>query len=178
MPRCVAWADPRAVNVVLHRFNNEIPFTAYGTDTMFLACPWPLTLCYRFSNDEHSPVQWRLLDAGISGKIPLPDQRAILELAFRMWSEVIPLRFSERNMLDIRSMDVIIAFAKRKRDSRFFSLFFSGSRRIFGVFQIFFKTSTYIYKYLSTRLDCRRCRVHFCGTTWRGNIFARFLLDL
>jgi len=68
----------------------------------------------RFDKDENSPVQWRLLDSGISGKIPLPDQRAILELAFRMWSEVIPLKFSEANLVNLLNMDVIVAFAKRE----------------------------------------------------------------
>ena len=69
----------------------------------------------RFQKDENSPVQWRLLDDGVSGKIPLTDQTAVLELAFRMWSEVIPLKFNEVVAgLSIKDMDVVIAFAKRK----------------------------------------------------------------
>jgi hypothetical protein len=70
-----------------------------------------------FRRDDNSPVQWRLLDDGVSGKIPLSDQRSILELAFRMWSEVIPLKFSETNNVAVQDMDVIIAFAKRKWNS-------------------------------------------------------------
>lgn len=69
----------------------------------------------RFRKDDDSPVQWRLLDGGVSGKIPLKDQHDILELAFRMWSEVIPLRFSETNdMVAVQDTDIIIAFAKRE----------------------------------------------------------------
>jgi matrix metalloproteinase-21 len=63
----------------------------------------------RFQKDENRPVQWRLLADGVSGKIPVTDQRAVLELAFRMWSEVIPLKFNEANKLT----DVVIAFAKQ-----------------------------------------------------------------
>jgi len=68
----------------------------------------------RFAKNANSPVRWRLLADGVSGKIPLIDQRAILELAFRMWSEVIPLKFHEVNGVDIVHMDVVIAFAKRQ----------------------------------------------------------------
>ena len=68
----------------------------------------------RFQKNGNSPVRWRLLADGVSGKIPLIDQRAILELAFRMWSEVIPLKFHESNSIDVVDVDVIIAFAKRQ----------------------------------------------------------------
>jgi len=68
----------------------------------------------RFQKNGNSPVRWRLLADGVSGKIPLVDQRAILELAFRMWSEVIPLKFHESNSIDVVNVDVIIAFAKRE----------------------------------------------------------------
>jgi len=68
----------------------------------------------RFQKNGNSPVRWRLLADAVSGKIPLIDQRAILELAFRMWSEVIPLKFHESNGVDVVDMDVIIAFAKRE----------------------------------------------------------------
>ena len=78
----------------------------------------------RFQNGN-SPVRWRLLADGVSGKIPLIDQRAILELAFRMWSEVIPLKFHESSSIDVVNVDVIIAFAKRE------SLIFVAIERIF-----------------------------------------------
>ena len=68
----------------------------------------------RFQKNGNSPVSWRLLADGVSGKIPLMNQRAILELAFRMWSEVIPLKFHESTNTNVVDMDVIIAFAKRK----------------------------------------------------------------
>lgn len=57
-------------------------------------------------------VRWRLLDSGYSTKIPVVDQRATIDLAFRMWSEVIPLRFKEDVNSDINSVDIEIAFGK------------------------------------------------------------------
>jgi len=82
---------------------NEGPATSTGSDERV-----------RFQKNGNSPVRWRLLADGISGKIPLIDQRAILELAFRMWSEVIPLKFHESNSINVVDVDVVIAFAKRQ----------------------------------------------------------------
>lgn len=66
----------------------------------------------RLANDERKPVRWRLLESGISGKIPLAEQKAALELSFRMWSEIIPLKFFENERLDLSLMDIIIAFGR------------------------------------------------------------------
>ena len=57
-------------------------------------------------------IKWRLLTSGYSTKIPVEDQRATLDLAFRMWSEVIPPRFVEDTDGDIRDIDIEIAFGK------------------------------------------------------------------
>ncbi|XP_041371054.1 matrix metalloproteinase-21-like [Gigantopelta aegis] len=57
-------------------------------------------------------IKWRLLRSGYSTKIPVEDQRATLDLAFRMWSEVIPPRFVEDTDGDIRDIDIEIAFGK------------------------------------------------------------------
>ena len=62
-----------------------------------------------FSNDV---VTWRLLTTGLSTRIPLIDQRASIHLAFRMWSEVIPLTFKEDNDGHIDAVDIEIAFGK------------------------------------------------------------------
>ena len=59
-------------------------------------------------------VYWRLLNTGYSNRIPMEDQRATIDLAFRMWSEVIPLKFAEDSNSDIMNVDIEIAFGKGK----------------------------------------------------------------
>lgn len=59
-------------------------------------------------------IRWRLLRTGFSTRIPVEEQRATLNLAFRMWSEVIPVRFEEDNSGDINSVDIEIAFGRGK----------------------------------------------------------------
>ena len=66
----------------------------------------------RFPKDR--PVRWRLLDDGISSKIPLAEQKSRLELSFRMWSEVTPIKFVEDRQTNILDIDILIAFGKRK----------------------------------------------------------------
>lgn len=61
---------------------------------------------------EKQLVKWRLLDTGYSTRIPVEDQRATIDLAFRMWSEVIPLKFVEETDGDIQSVDIEVAFGK------------------------------------------------------------------
>lgn len=65
---------------------------------------------HRLTNTENNPVRWRLLDHEISRKIPLADLKSAILLAFRMWSEVIPLRFIEDTEGDVRNIDVTISF--------------------------------------------------------------------
>ncbi|XP_059176612.1 matrix metallopeptidase-21-like [Physella acuta] len=57
-------------------------------------------------------VRWRVLTTGFSTRIPVEDQRATIDLAFRMWSEVIPMRFTEDNKGHINDIDIEIAFGK------------------------------------------------------------------
>ncbi|CAC5387251.1 MMP21 [Mytilus coruscus] len=57
-------------------------------------------------------IRWRLLETGFSTRIPLEDQRASLNMAFRMWSEVIPLNFEEDVSGDIKAVDIEIAFGR------------------------------------------------------------------
>lgn len=59
-----------------------------------------------------SDIRWRLLQTGISTRIPLEEQRASLNMAFRMWSEVIPLNFEEDVSGDIKAVDIEIAFGR------------------------------------------------------------------
>ena len=66
----------------------------------------------RFPKDR--PVRWRLLDDGYSSKIPLAEQKSRLELSFRMWSEVTPIKFVEDRQTNILNIDILIAFGKRE----------------------------------------------------------------
>lgn len=66
----------------------------------------------RFPKDR--PVRWRLLDDGYSTKIPLAEQKSRLELSFRMWSEVTPIKFVEDRQTNILDIDILVAFGKRE----------------------------------------------------------------
>ena len=63
---------------------------------------------------EKQVIRWRLLESGYSTRIPVEDQRSTLDLAFRMWSEVIPLNFLEVTDGDVGSVDIEIAFGTGK----------------------------------------------------------------
>lgn len=71
----------------------------------------------RLVKDENKPIRWHLLENGVSGKIPLIEQKAVLELSFRMWSEVVPLKFAENDVLDLAAIDIIIAFGRGNDNS-------------------------------------------------------------
>jgi hypothetical protein len=72
-------------------------------------------------------IRWRLLNTGYSTRIPVEDQRATLDLAFRMWSEVIPLRFIEDVDSDISQVDIEVAFGRREYSPHHFTLISSFS---------------------------------------------------
>ncbi|CAG5125753.1 unnamed protein product, partial [Candidula unifasciata] len=57
-------------------------------------------------------IRWRLLTTGYSTRIPVEDQRATIDLAFRMWSEVIPLQFVEDTTSHINDVDIEVAFGR------------------------------------------------------------------
>lgn len=59
-------------------------------------------------------IKWRLLNTGYSTRIPAADQRSTIDLAFRMWSEVIPLKFVEDTSSDISQVDIEVAFGRGK----------------------------------------------------------------
>ena len=65
----------------------------------------------RFTKDY---IRWRLLKTGFSTRIPVEEQRSSLNLAFRMWSEVIPVKFEEDVSGDIKRVDIEIAFGRGK----------------------------------------------------------------
>ncbi|ESO91057.1 hypothetical protein LOTGIDRAFT_122269 [Lottia gigantea] len=61
---------------------------------------------------KKNEIRWRLLSTGYSTHIPVEDQRATIDLAFRMWSEVTPLKFVEDLTGDIRHVDIEVEFGR------------------------------------------------------------------
>ncbi|XP_014680153.1 PREDICTED: matrix metalloproteinase-21-like [Priapulus caudatus] len=57
-------------------------------------------------------VTWRLVDTGYSTQMTINKQRTALGLAFRMWSEVIPVVFMEDKQSPIDEVDIKLAFGK------------------------------------------------------------------
>lgn len=67
----------------------------------------------RLNRDENTPVRWRLMAEGMSERVPIIEQKATLHLAFRIWGEVIPLRFIEDDdESDLNGIDILLAFGK------------------------------------------------------------------
>lgn len=66
----------------------------------------------KFKQYENRPITWRLIAAGYSKRFPIMNQIAMLELAFRMWSEVAPLRFKRQDHGHIDDVDVHIIFGQ------------------------------------------------------------------
>ncbi|XP_076308178.1 matrix metalloproteinase-21-like [Tachypleus tridentatus] len=58
-------------------------------------------------------VTWRLVSSAYSSQLSIITQRTALALAFRMWSEVIPLVFQENNISPVDNVDILVAFGKR-----------------------------------------------------------------
>uniref|UniRef100_A0A8C0TI07 Matrix metalloproteinase-21 n=1 Tax=Canis lupus familiaris TaxID=9615 RepID=A0A8C0TI07_CANLF len=57
-------------------------------------------------------LSWRLLREGASGQLAEAEQRRILRLAFRMWSEVMPLHFREDLAAPGAAVDIKLAFGR------------------------------------------------------------------
>ncbi|XP_027975730.1 matrix metalloproteinase-21 [Eumetopias jubatus] len=57
-------------------------------------------------------LTWRLLGEGASGQLAVDEQRHILRLAFRMWSEVMPLDFREDLAAPGAAVDIKLGFGR------------------------------------------------------------------
>uniref|UniRef100_A0A667GZ16 Matrix metalloproteinase-21 n=1 Tax=Lynx canadensis TaxID=61383 RepID=A0A667GZ16_LYNCA len=57
-------------------------------------------------------LTWRLLGEGASGQLSVDEQRHILRLAFRMWSEVTPLDFREDLAAPGAAVDIKLGFGR------------------------------------------------------------------
>lgn len=59
-----------------------------------------------------SKLTWRLMGESFSNQLSIEDQKSVLKLAFRMWSEVIPLEFEENNDSPASMVDIKLGFGK------------------------------------------------------------------
>ncbi|XP_026170985.1 matrix metallopeptidase-21 isoform X2 [Mastacembelus armatus] len=55
-------------------------------------------------------LKWRLIGEGYSSQLSIEEQRSILRLAFRMWSEVSPLEFVEDTHSPLEDVDIRLGF--------------------------------------------------------------------
>ncbi|XP_070980540.1 matrix metallopeptidase-21 [Oncorhynchus clarkii lewisi] len=55
-------------------------------------------------------LKWRLIGEGYSSQLTIQDQRHIISLAFRMWSEVSPLEFVEDTSSPLADVDIKLGF--------------------------------------------------------------------
>lgn len=62
-------------------------------------------------------LTWRLVGEGYSSQLSVEDQRYILRLAFRMWSEVTPLDFREDLRAPAATIDIKLGFGRGKKGS-------------------------------------------------------------
>uniref|UniRef100_UPI00398F33F3 matrix metalloproteinase-21-like n=1 Tax=Pristiophorus japonicus TaxID=55135 RepID=UPI00398F33F3 len=59
-------------------------------------------------------LKWRILDEGYSSQMTIDDQKMILKLAFRMWSEVTPLIFEEDLTSTASEIDIKLGFGTKR----------------------------------------------------------------
>ncbi|XP_041053774.1 matrix metalloproteinase-21-like isoform X1 [Carcharodon carcharias] len=59
-------------------------------------------------------LKWRILDEGYSSQLTIDDQKMILKLAFRMWSEVTPLIFEEDLTSPASEIDIKLGFGTKR----------------------------------------------------------------
>ncbi|KAM9065727.1 matrix metalloproteinase-21 [Sarcophilus harrisii] len=57
-------------------------------------------------------LRWRLVGEGYSSQLSVEEQRFIFKLAFRMWSEVSPLKFKEDRLSPAARVDIKLGFGR------------------------------------------------------------------
>ncbi|XP_074088300.1 matrix metalloproteinase-21 isoform X2 [Macrotis lagotis] len=57
-------------------------------------------------------LRWRLVREGYSSQLSIEEQRFIFSLAFRMWSEVTPLKFKEDRLSPAAHIDIKLGFGR------------------------------------------------------------------
>uniref|UniRef100_H3ARV7 Peptidase metallopeptidase domain-containing protein n=1 Tax=Latimeria chalumnae TaxID=7897 RepID=H3ARV7_LATCH len=77
-----------------------------------------------------SVLKWRLLGEGYSSQLTIDKQRYILQLAFRMWSEVMPLNFVEDMSSPATDIDIKLGFGTGRHLGC--SQIFDGNGQVFA----------------------------------------------
>ncbi|XP_063819378.1 matrix metalloproteinase-21 [Pseudophryne corroboree] len=57
-------------------------------------------------------LRWRMIGEGYSSQLSINEQRYVFRLAFRMWSEVMPLDFEEDNTSHLSQIDIKLGFGR------------------------------------------------------------------
>ncbi|OCT71612.1 hypothetical protein XELAEV_18034590mg [Xenopus laevis] len=57
-------------------------------------------------------LKWRMIGEGYSNQLSINEQRYVFRLAFRMWSEVMPLDFEEDNTSPLSQIDIKLGFGR------------------------------------------------------------------
>lgn len=57
-------------------------------------------------------LKWRMIGEGYSNQLSISEQRYVFRLAFRMWSEVMPLDFEEDNTSPLSQIDIKLGFGR------------------------------------------------------------------
>ncbi|XP_073408839.1 matrix metalloproteinase-21 [Dendrobates tinctorius] len=57
-------------------------------------------------------LKWRMLGEGYSSQLSISEQRYVFRLAFRMWSEVMPLDFEEDATSPLAQVDIKLGFGR------------------------------------------------------------------
>lgn len=64
-------------------------------------------------------LTWRLVGEGYSSQLPVEEQRHVFRLAFRMWSEVMPLNFREDLAAPAATIDIKLGFGRGTKGGDF-----------------------------------------------------------
>ncbi|KAM3913646.1 matrix metalloproteinase-21 [Leptodactylus fuscus] len=57
-------------------------------------------------------LKWRMIGEGYSSQLTISEQRYVFRLAFRMWSEVMPVDFVEDNTSPLSHVDIKLGFGR------------------------------------------------------------------
>ncbi|XP_040294188.1 matrix metalloproteinase-21 [Bufo bufo] len=57
-------------------------------------------------------LKWRMIGEGYSNQLSISEQRYVFRLAFRMWSEVMPLDFEEDSTSPLSQIDIKLGFGR------------------------------------------------------------------
>lgn len=73
-------------------------------------------------------LKWRMIGEGYSSQLSINEQRYVFRLAFRMWSEVMPVDFEEDNTSPLSQIDIKLGFGRGM-----YIIFFLGDLTALGL---------------------------------------------